>query len=847
MSAPHLNLVLLAVEPGGRKTPVIAKLEGHGFRILCERGQVTILSSIRDKVEVLAPRRRLGDPEIWDRLEPSWHRMMHWPSSTSADLVSVPAPVLLTPERFDIAIKCLYGRLWMQKRAPGWRDTAYLEQVLRITGAGETIQEYDGSGKWGFGQYMSAYHSLLQDLEPGGLPVVPADESWIAFDGAHRIAAAIVMDRRVHVARIDAPSPCVADAPFFAGASHGHPPCSEEILDEAAIEYCRVKKGLALALIFPVVPSETYAIDRLRGVGRIVYQKDVVLSPDAGRALLRQVYLGHPWLQGEGESAGFASKVEGCFPFRGVARAVLIDDCDMRALRSEKERIRSHYRLGNHSIHITDGDEEVLRVARVMFNGNSVALLRAGIGEYPGFHRRIFAYRGWLERRAVDEEAFCVDAGAVLALLGLRECRDIDFLYHGDTDSMPAPPDGIDCHNDLERYHRHTIANLVGDPRLHCWYMGIKFCAPHVVAEMKRCRGETKDLADIALLASRLPRLQDRQRPLDQLIVKMTSLRNHARAWRARILRPLRLAVRALRVGQLTRDESPSLAPYLSATEGTTQIGVETEPTSPEKESETAGNEWDEYRMVIAREFRQRPMSFLRQPVISRTLHPNQQRLARKYLTELSQQRFARVSILPRLCEIPTGDPWLCSFFPLASPLTMQHAYYIFMMKKHFDIFGPQGDLHYILELGGGYGNFCRLMHGFGYSGRYVIADLSELHVIQRHFLRSALASSVESGIEFRSMKDFDHMLPKSGPSLLIATFSLSEMPLLTRRKVEKYYCFFDYLFIAYNRAFGSVDNLAYFEDLKSKLDRDFDACIIKDRYRAAWFLLGQRHSTAAK
>jgi hypothetical protein len=261
-----------------------------------------------------------------------------------------------------------------------------------------------------------------------------------------------------------------------------------------------------------------------------------------------------------------------------------------------------------------------------------------------------------------------------------------------------------------------------------------------------------------------------------------------------------------------------------------------------------AGNVWDDYRKIINNEFQDNPMGFLRQPIISRTVHPNQQSLAKAYLESMAKDNFALHNILPRLHDVPIGDPFLCEFFPLASPMSVQHAWYMLLMKRHLNLFVPNAGLNHILEIGGGYGNFCRLVCSFGYDGRYVIADLPEMHRIQRHFLGHSIPERMATKpVEFRSLQD-PGALPEQQLSLLIATFSLSEMPLTTRLALEPIYENFDYLFFAYNSAFGEEDNLKYFDQLRDQLSNrfEFESIFesIPDEHRQAWFLIGSRKPT---
>jgi hypothetical protein len=513
------QLILLQTLLCNKTTPLYAKLEQCGYRMLFEIDSVVYFSKARLNLSIISKNRSLDDLKIQKILKKSWRQISKLPRTTETELVSAHPSELLTPNRFDIAIKCLYGRLWVERRGKSWRNYAYYEQALRITGPGKNIREFDGTGKHGVEQFKAGFKSLLTKLDPNDIPVVPVDRSLVAFDGAHRVASACVIGRSVNAARINVQSNVLASAEFFQGISHGHPPCPKEILDEAAIEYCRIKEGMVLVLIFPTVTSEQFTFEKLSELGTVVYKKKIELTPDAGAALLRQIYLGQPWLNEQGESSGFTHKVKSCFPFPGTLNAILLDNCNSKKIRSTKELIRTYYDVGNHSIHITDGEEEVLMAAQILFNDNSINLLRIGGNYLPGFHSMLFRYRNWLEQSGLNRESFCVDGSACLALLGLRECRDIDFLYHGDIKLLQDLPEKIECHNSQQELYSHVISDIVSDPRLHCWYMGVKFCIPSLILEMKQRRNETKDRVDVALLRSRLPK--DRPHWMNILMIRI--------------------------------------------------------------------------------------------------------------------------------------------------------------------------------------------------------------------------------------------------------------------------------------------------------------------------------------
>ena len=248
---------------------------------------------------------------------------------------------------------------------------------------------------------------------------------------------------------------------------------------------------------------------------------------------------------------------------------------------------------------------------------------------------------------------------------------------------------------------------------------------------------------------------------------------------------------------------------------------------------------WGQYSKEIINELRDSPSGFLRAPVISKTIHPNVQALAFNYLSQLSKDRFFRQEVLTKIYELPFGDPYICSFFPFASPLTIQHLHHLFLIKKHFGFFLPTSQIKNVYEIGAGYGNFYRLMHQYGYRENYMIVDLPSMFNLQKHYLQHAVPQ-YDTHIRFLITDDLDTLKIVS-PSFLIATFSLGEMPMNRRKQIENKIVNVDYFFLAYNSYFDGIDNKKYFIDLEKKLNGTFKMILIKDQFMQAWFLLGEK------
>ena len=503
---PETTLMFVAIFNDEKdKRRFFPEAEKHGYRMYREFGVCALFFYVQGKVAVLE-QFPAGAEEVRSSFNTRRWLNSEYIIENSAHLIRLDARQLLRSVRFDIVIKAHYARLYSMQAAKEWREFAYREHIMRITGRGRTVKEHDGSGKEGLETFLNGFHSLIEEKDKTSFPRPPIDCNGIALDGAHRIAACVNSGDKVTVLKFDAPMAIDSGYEFFNSFINGHPPCPSTITDEALIEYCRVKNSAGIALLFPSATYHDFGVAEIARHAEVICQKEITITPKAGGALLRQIYAGQPWLDWSGENSGFKHKRKRCFPYVGKMTVVLFDRYDIAGLRDLKERVRAHYRLDNHSIHITDSTEETLQAAQLLFNKNSLDVLASGTGNFAGFHEKLFRLKKWISDNNLDVERICVDSSAVLSVMGIRECRDIDFLFHGDAASLPETPEAIDCHNDHAYLYDRPIDQIIGDPRLHFWYMGVKFCAPNVVLSMKKRRGERKDVKDVRALKAKLPK-----------------------------------------------------------------------------------------------------------------------------------------------------------------------------------------------------------------------------------------------------------------------------------------------------------------------------------------------------
>jgi hypothetical protein len=257
------------------------------------------------------------------------------------------------------------------------------------------------------------------------------------------------------------------------------------------------------------------------------------------------------------------------------------------------------------------------------------------------------------------------------------------------------------------------------------------------------------------------------------------------------------------------------------------------------------GSEWAVFATEIRDALRRAGADhFLRLPPIAKTLHSRQRSHTGRYLSYLLASPRCTGQLRKALTESAVGHPLVNPHYPLSSPLLVQHGYHLIRLMESTDC--DPSRLDAVVEFGGGYGSFFRLLRNLGYRGRYVICDLPVMCALQRFYLRNVFpgeAGAAPANLQWLSSDDYG-VLRQNGAgnnrSLFVATWSLSETPLAVRSAVEPVLDSFSYILFAYQREFAGYDNRRYFEALQQRLatfDWQHEECPI---YRGNYYLIGQ-------
>ena len=409
------------------------------------------------------------------------------------EIIRVPPVELLSPARLDVMAKYIYALHRAMGVPSGWGHHVYREH-LRVW---NRFQEGDQSRKSSFDDYRLSFDRLIEDLSKKGfnesLGLVPVDRDNAIIDGSHRLAAALAAGTPVSGVRFNAQAGQY-DSEYFRQCGLG-----SDVLDDMALNYCRLDARVRVAVLFPVARGrDDEILQLLRNEGAIVHRKAVTISHSGRANLVRLLYRNEPWLgDGSRPTPGLLHHVNSRFGGFEPVRFIFFVGGNGAANRAVKERIRSFFELGNDSIHINDSHEQTVSIAESVLNSNSLHFLNCARPRAAANFRALFdTYKRWITDRGLDARRFCVDGSAVLAAYGLRDANDLDFLYAGHP--LPPSPDPlVSCHNDELSHYDAALADLVMDPGNYFYCEGAKFVALHLIRGMKIKRAEAKDASDV--------------------------------------------------------------------------------------------------------------------------------------------------------------------------------------------------------------------------------------------------------------------------------------------------------------------------------------------------------------
>lgn len=198
-----------------------------------------------------------------------------------------------------------------------------------------------------------------------------------------------------------------------------------------------------------------------------------------------------------------------------------------------------------------------------------------------------------------------------------------------------------------------------------------------------------------------------------------------------------------------------------------------------------------------------------------------------KIITELFEILLTRnKNLISILKEDKVGDPLPFFLYPKSSGNRIHHVYHLlqlFKMKNDFNF----NNYNLIIEFGGGYGSFNRLIKKEGYKNDYLIYDFNDINLLQYYYLKNfyddvnlnevSKIFKINLISNNETLKKF--LIRYQGQKvLLISHWALSETPIEVRENFIKTLSGVNYdIFLAFQENFNGINNLNYFNKIFKK------------------------------
>ena len=374
---------------------------------------------------------------------------------------------LLTYKRFDVVVKYMYA----SNLSSEFYKNAYKEHLKIWNGFHEGNPK-----KNGFEEFDNAFKSIINNTVDEPVPVNP--EGHIA-NGAHRLAAALYHQRPINTRNTNSKENYPIEADYKVFHKKG---LQRHILQRTALEYAKLKSNTHVICLFPIAHTR---MDEVMNIiekhSNIFYKSSEVLNATGQLGLIKEIYLSDGWAN----EKGIRKKCKQCF--RGMSKVtfVLIDAKNLETVKEMKKEIRALFKVGNHSVHINDYHVDTIRIAKTVFNDNSIHFLNNRKDVlFPNYKK--------LMSDTKSDDNTIITGSTVLSLYGLRDCKDIDLIYFNN------PP--VDSHNQyVGTLYKLTLDDIFNNPMYHLYYNGFKYVSLDVIKNMKKIRNEPKDVIDVKL------------------------------------------------------------------------------------------------------------------------------------------------------------------------------------------------------------------------------------------------------------------------------------------------------------------------------------------------------------
>ncbi len=420
------------------------------------------------------------EPFVYDQLTKSKY-----------EVVSIEPRQLLTWNRLDLGLKLYYLDIHSSSPEQGLR--VYREDIRAQTMG--IFSELGNAEKNSLDIYEQEFLAIYESIKTSGFDanrtIIPLSSAGTIINGAHRVASAIHLNKAVTCV-VTERNIMTCDYTYFYDRN-----VPAAIIEAAVIKFIEYTSNIYLAFLWPSGKKNLIAVEKL--FNNVLYKKNITFSPKGAFNLIVELYKHMDWVGStEAGYSGAKQKLLECFPTFDKVTVIAFQSKNIGRVKEIKKKVREINGIGFSSIHITDTKEEAIRIAQLIFNANGLHFLNYATPNRFPLQSIFEKFKSSLKKEEVPINDIVIDGSVILSLYGIRKNADLDFIsaknykINGDFDN----------HQSEIKYHSSDKEDLVYSPDCHFHYHGLKFISFGALYEMKKRRGERKDINDLALMGA---------------------------------------------------------------------------------------------------------------------------------------------------------------------------------------------------------------------------------------------------------------------------------------------------------------------------------------------------------
>ena len=279
-------------------------------------------------------------------------------------------------------------------------------------------------------------------------------------------------------------------------------------------EYNNLKNNLAILIIWPKYEDKIDILkNELKKNNYNMILKKIEVNKKFILNMLREIHYGKIWWDKNIENE-YNKRINNENSVQNLNYFIIYKNDIYKNLKSLKKYIREKYSYEKCVFHISEPDclehlglncscecskneciNEYNKHLDMLTNKNTIHFLsNSDFNKTYKFYSFFDVYRNILFNNNINKNYFCIDNASILAVYGIRDTKDLDFLTLYD-DNINMNNSDISCENKNHRleYEKlgYSIKDIITEKNNYFYHFGIKFMSLEILKKFKYNRTHT--------------------------------------------------------------------------------------------------------------------------------------------------------------------------------------------------------------------------------------------------------------------------------------------------------------------------------------------------------------------